>query len=459
MEPSDNGVITGSFRDPSGFVFRENGKVYRQINKSYSENYEQLMQSGLYKNLADAGLLIPHEEAPVHSSEPGGAYKTIRPEAIPFISYPYEWCFGQLKDAALLILEIEKKAIELGMSLKDASVYNVQFLRSKPVLIDTLSFEKYRQGEPWIAYKQFCQHFLAPLALASFKDARLTQLLRIYIDGIPLDLANSLLPFRSRLNPYLFLHVHLHAKCQEHFENKPVSKKNIDRTAFLAIIDSLRSVVSGLKWRPRKTAWSGYYMDTNYSADSFMRKKNIVSGFLNKVNSETVWDLGSNTGVFSRIAADKGMDVVSFDADHSCVEKNYAECIEKKRTNVLPILLDLTNPSPAIGWDNRERLSLSERGPADTALALALIHHLAIANNLPMDKIAEFFSKICRRLIIEFVPKTDSQVKRLLISREDIFSCYSQESFEKEFSEFFDICSAEHIDGTDRKLYYMIRKK
>ena len=197
-EIKPNEKIAGSFRDPSGFLFHLNGLIYRQINIEYKKNYIHLMKSGLYEALMDTKLLIPHEEVNIGSLASDNAYKIIKPEQVLFISYPYEWCFSQLKDAALTTLKIQKKSLNFGMSLKDCSAYNIQFRKGKPILIDTLSFEEYREGKPWIAYRQFCQHFLAPLALMSYKDIRLNQLLRIYIDGIPLDLAIHLLPFRTR---------------------------------------------------------------------------------------------------------------------------------------------------------------------------------------------------------------------------------------------------------------------
>lgn len=186
--------LPGSFRDPSGFVFWRDGVIYRQVNAIYKEDYDHLMSSGLYKALVDAGLLIPHEEVGAEPAVSDGAYKIIRPELVTFVSYPYEWSFSQLKDAALTTLRVQHESMDFGMTLKDCSAYNVQFKDGKPVFIDTLSFERYREGTPWAPYRQFCQHFLAPLALMSHRDVRLSQLLRIHVDGVPLDLASSLLP-------------------------------------------------------------------------------------------------------------------------------------------------------------------------------------------------------------------------------------------------------------------------
>ena len=207
--------LSASFRDPSGFLFSQNGILFRQINRTYSEDYARLMDSGLYEKLVKANVLIPHVEVDQAPAEKEAAFKVIQPERVPFISYPYEWSFSQLKDAALATLSIHKRALKLGMSLKDASAYNIQFVHGKAMLIDTLSFEVYKAGEPWTAYKQFCQHFLAPLTLMSYRDIRLSQLLRVYIDGVPLDLVSELLPFKTKFNFGLLTHIHVHASSQK----------------------------------------------------------------------------------------------------------------------------------------------------------------------------------------------------------------------------------------------------
>jgi len=453
-------VLPSSFRDPSGFLFLRDGFIYRQVNPIYRENYDYLLSSGLYKTLVDAELLIPHREVDIEKAGSDKVYKTIKPELIPFISYPYEWCFSQLKDAALTTLKIEKKSLDFGISLKDCSAYNIQFRKGRPVFIDTLSFEKYQEGKPWVAYRQFCQHFLAPLALMSYKDIRLNQLFRVFIDGPPLDLTSPLLPFRTRFKFSLLSHIHLHARSQKHFADKPIepSRHKMSRLAFLGLVDNLESAIKRLTWTPKGTEWADYYRCINYSSTALDHKKQIVAESLDKTNAKSVWDLGANVGTFSRIASDKGMQTISFDLDPAAVEKNYLECVERNETNILPLLLDLTNPSPGIGWQNQERTSLLERGPAETVLALALIHHLAISNNLSFGKIANFLSRICSSLIMEFVPKNDSQVQRLLLTREDIFPDYTQENFESEFKNFFKIQSSVKIKESQRTLYLMERK-
>jgi len=451
--------LPASFRDPSGFLFQQEGVIYRQVNLVYKDDYDHLMTSGLYQSLVDGNFLIPHEEAGIEAPVPELAYRVIKPEALPFISYPYEWCFSQLKDAALTTLKIQKTALDFGMSLKDCSAYNIQFRNGRPIFIDTLSFEKYREGQPWVAYRQFCQHFLAPLAVMSCKDVRLNQLLRVYIDGMPLDLASSLLPIGTRFKFSLLSHIHLHARSQSHFADRTVNVKSrrLSRIGLLGIIASLESAIRKLKWQPAGTEWADYYQDTNYSPQAFEHKKSIVAGFLDRVRPSTVWDLGANVGTFSRLAADRGILTISFDIDPAAVEKNYLDCVARVDTSILPLVADLTNPSPGTGWENKERMSLKERGPADAVLALALVHHLAISNNVPLSRIAGFLSDICRWLIIEFVPKDDSQVQRLLATREDIFPDYTRQAFEQEFGCHFTVEDSADIRESQRTLYLMRR--
>ncbi len=452
--------VPGSFRDPSGFLFWRDGVLYRQVNAVYRDDYDLLIGSGLSGALVDDGLLIPHEEVDVEPARPELAYKILKPTPVPFVSYPYEWCFSQLKDAALTTLRVQKRALEFGMSLKDSSAYNVQFVGARPVLIDTLSFEHYHEGRPWVAYRQFCQHFLAPLALMAHRDVRLSQLLRVYIDGIPLDLASSLLPLRTRFSS-LLMHVHLHARSQKRFADKPVNldKRRMSRLAFRGLIDSLESAVKRLRWRPHGTEWADYYDETNYSPEAFEHKKQIVSQLLDEAKPTSVWDLGGNVGVFSRLASDRGIRTVCFDVDPVAVEKNYLRCRREERTNLLPLLLDLTNPSPGIGWANQERAPVQDRGRAHTLLALALVHHLAISNNVPLERIARLFSRLCDTLIVEFVPKTDSQVQRLLATREDIFPDYTQEGFEREFGRCFELRDSAAIPASHRTLHLMARRQ
>ncbi len=446
--------IVGSFKDPSGFLFWQEGKLHRTVAPSYFPHYDHLMQSGLYKNLIEKKLLIPHVEETSFWSD---KQRIITPTIIPFISYPYEWCFSQLKDAALLTLEILEESLLYGMILKDASAYNVQFLNGKPIFIDTLSFEIYEKGAPWIAYKQFCEHFLAPLALMSYKDIRLSTLLKSHINGIPLDLASKLLPTKTYCKLPLLLHIHLHARAQKNYENKSTKNPSsaLSMTQLKGLIDNLKQGILSCKYRPVGTEWAEYYQDDSYTSHAFEDKKQILKEFLLLSQPKTTWDMGANDGTFSKLATAHSDLVVSLDYDPACVEKNYKTLSKDNESKTVPLLMDLTNPSSAIGWDNKERFSLFERPHPDCILALALIHHLSIAHNIPLDYSAQCLSQITKWLIIEFVPKEDKKVQILLKNRNDIFNEYNQKTFESVFKNYFEIITIQPIQDSLRTLYLM----
>jgi ribosomal protein L11 methylase PrmA len=463
---TDASVSPASFRDPAGFVFSRDGLLYRQVNAGGAADYDRLMSSGLHAELVSRGWLVPHVESGA-AGFTDGAHRVLQPERIGFISYPYEWCFSELRDAALLTIDAQLLALEHGMSLKDASAYNVQFRDGRPLLIDTLSFEAYQEGRPWVAYRQFCQHFLAPLALMAHVDVHLSQLLRTCIDGIPLDLASKLLPGSTRWRFGLLAHLHLHARTQR--AHAPTDdggtasamrarSVNVSRNGLVGLLQGLRSTVAKLAWKPAGTEWGDYYQATNYDEGAFAAKRQLVESFLSSVAPRTVWDLGANTGVFSRIASGIGADTVAFDIDPAAVEQNYRQARAEGGRQPLPLLLDLTNPSPGLGWAGSERDSLEARGPADCAMALALIHHIAISNNVPLVNIARYLSRLCRNLVIEFVPKSDSQVRRLLASREDIFGNYDKAGFEAAFTTCFTLQRSEPVSGSERTLYLMTSK-
>lgn len=466
MLTPNSASLGASFRDPSGFLFSRGGILYRQVNRAYADDYSRLMESGLYEKLVKAGLLVAHVEADVPPADASLAFKIIQPEHVSFISYPYEWSFSQLKDAALATLSIQKRALKVGMSLKDASAYNIQFVHGKPILIDTLSFEIYREGKPWDAYRQFCQHFLAPLALMSHVDVRLGQLLRVYIDGIPLDLASRLLPASTRLNFGLLTHIHIHASAQTRYADadakrvgeSAIQRGGMSKNAFIGLIESLEGAVKKMTWKPAGTEWGNYYDNTNYSDAAFTHKKEIISGWLKKIAPASVWDLGANNGEFSRLASAAGIPAIAWDIDPSAVEQDVLRVKSEKEKNLLPLVLDLTNPSPALGWDNEERDSLSQRGPVDAVFALALIHHLAISNNVPLTRVADFFAGLCQWLIIEWVPKSDSQVQKLLRTRKDIFDGYTREGFEAAFGTRFHVREAVDVNQSERRMYLFEKK-
>jgi hypothetical protein len=475
---SDARVVPGSFRDPAGFVFERDGKLYRQVDRGFGDAFDRLTTTGLYDALTSEGLLLPHREAPPELAATGDAYRVIEPERLAFVSYPYEWCFGQWKDAALVTLRAQARAMGHGMTLRDASAFNVQLHRGRPVLIDSLSFEPLREGEPWRAYAQFCQHFLAPLAIMSGRDVRLGQLFRAHVDGIPLDLAASLLPRRTKVRPGVWLHLVAHGRSQARHgaaggteargappngaggpprEDAAPRRRRFSMNAFRGLVQSLERAVAGLSWDPPRSVWSGYYGDCHtYGEEALRRKEEVVAGFVEATGPRSVWDLGANTGRFSRLASDRGIFTLALDSDPAVVERTYREA--RGDPHLLPLLVDVANPSPGIGWANRERMTLAERGPADLVLALALVHHLAIRNDVPLDRLAGYLARLGERAVVEWVPRDDSQVRQMLSTRDHAFDRYTEEGFLEAFARRFEILGREPLPGSGRELFLMRRR-
>ena len=442
-----------SFRDPSGYIFHENNVIYRMINPLYMPQYTHLMNSGLYEALLKAKLIVSHEE--IENSNEG---IIIRPEKIPYVSYPYEWCFSQYTDAAIVTLRVQLLALKFGMTLKDSSSYNIQFINGQPKLIDTLSFDNYTET-PWTAYGQFCRHFLAPLLLMAYVDQRLGKIMQTYIDGIPLDLADYILCWKGGFTAWQ--HIKLHAKAVKSYgeagkKESEAVKLTLKKSLHVSMISSIMRDIEKLKLKNQITEWGDYYSATNYDETAAKHKENIVKenllNILQENSSLLVWDFGANDGRYSRLALEYGADVVAFDIDPVAVERNYID-VRKNKNKMLPLLLDLTCPSPSIGFANSERRTIDGRGKPKVILMLAVIHHLAISNNLPIDKIAQWLASLCEYLIIEFIPKEDSQVKILLKTRIDIFPDYNIEGFEKAFNKHFSLCNKIEIEQSQRILY------
>jgi hypothetical protein len=448
-------AVGGSFRDPQGTVFRRDGILYREIQSSYEPDWALLTRSGTLDELQAEGLLLPHDEVDPALALTPSAWKVIRPELIPFVSYPWEWSFGQLKTAALLTLELQRRALARGMTLRDASAYNIQFRRCRPVLIDTLSFTRYVEGSPWLPYRQFCRHFLAPLLLISMVDPRLGLLSRPCQDGVPLDLTAALLPWRTRLRPSTALHIHLHAATIRKHAGDVLPDKRMTRrmskTGLLGLLDNLETLIRRLDFSPTGGEWWDYEETHGYAAEARAAKERLVTRLAGD-SPGVVWDLGANTGRFAELVAPAASHVVAMDHDHGAVERHWRRRLAEP-TNILPLVVDLTNPSPALGFGLEERESIPDRGPADLLLALALVHHLAIGNNVPLSRIAEWFARLARRAIVEWVPKDDPQTRRLLVAREDIFPGYHLQGFEAAFTGSWRLAAREPIPGTERVLF------
>ena len=442
-----------SFRDPSGFVFRANNKIYRHVNKFYTEDYNYLISSGLIDALTAKKYLLPHGETEENMTGDQEWYITLLPEPLSFISYPYEWCFEQLKDAALLTLRIVKISIEKGMILKDATPLNIQFRNGKPVFIDTLSFQKYDEKIPWIAYRQFCETFLFPLWLSHYHKINCQQLLSIYPDGIPASHIAKLLPAKSRMNAAVWLHVHMQNKIAK---SKKISQAthSFSKNKLLNLVNHLEGIIEKLE-SDTKTTWSNYYNEGISDPVYLHEKEKIINGLLSQVSGKSVLDIGANDGRLSFLAAEMGFKVIAIDNDAQCINHLYKKIRKTGMTEITPLCIDITNPSPAAGFNNEERSSFKERMNPNVIMALGLIHHLVIGKNIPLPVLAEFFSQSAPQLIIEFIPKEDEKTKLLLHNKKDIYPVYSKEGFELCFERFFTIASRKQIPGSERFIYLM----
>lgn len=455
-----------SFRDPLGYIFHHKSKVYRHVAEEAREDYDLLYSSGLYEALTQKGLLIPHKEVADPRGTTHGAYKVILPEQLEFITFPYEWSFSQYQDAALLTAQVQKIALEHGMTLKDASAYNVQLHKGKLVFIDTLSFAKLTQ-QHWEGYKQFCEHFVAPLLLMSTVDLRMSLLMRDFMDGIPLDITTKLLARRVKARPGVLTHVVAHNAAQKRYAgNQKTAVKHqaskLNRQQLTALADSLERLVASLKVPAKASSeWHKYYEFTNYSDSSFKEKQKFIRSFTALTKPDAIVDVGGNDGTFVR-EAQKNIQVLSVaaDIDPLAVEEGYKQMKRKKEQAFVPLRIDLTNPSPGIGWANAERTSFTDRMPGKRRLilALALIHHISLSNNVPFEQFAQYLASLGQYLVIEFVPKGDSKVDILLANRRDVFSHYTQDDFEAAFGEYFTIQKSQKLKGAMRTLYVMKRK-
>lgn len=445
-----------SFKDPSGFVFKANGKYYRQVNKSYQDDYELMMSSGLYKELTDKKLLVAHVEVNENFTQSIDWFKTLLPDQLPFISYPYEWSFDELKDAALLTLRVLKISVKHGMILKDGTSFNIQFYEGKPIFIDTLSFEKYDEPKPWIAYKQFCECFLFPLYIEHYHKIDVQKLLSVYLEGIPATITAKLLPTKARFKISTWLHVYLQASITA--KTKPTNKTataSFNKTKLLNLIESLQNAIKPLQVKTNiQSTWNNYYDETILSKNYLDAKEKIFRDFISDINDGKTMDVGCNDGHFSKILAEKNSNIIAVDFDSQCINKLYLDVKAGAAKGILPFCIDLTNPSPALGFNHAERQSFADRAKADTVTALALIHHIVLSKNVPLHDVAKMFSDLTNKhLIIEFVPITDEKSQQLIANKNTYHKPYTPEAFEMHFTPYFMIEKKQTIPGTERILY------
>ena len=455
------GIEPGSFRDPESRVFYAGDEIYRALSKEGMEDFEALAESGLLEDprivrteRADgapgAAGMLPTETAGV-----------LKHELIPFVSYPYEWTFSMLKDAALLQLDLLLAALDRDLILKDSSPYNIQFKGGRPVFVDVGSFERVREGEPWVGYRQFCMLYLYPLLLQAVKEVPFQPWLRGSIDGITPAQMRGLMSFRDRFRRGLTTNVFLHARLEERYADRPrevkqeVKRAGMGKQLILANVRKMRKLVTRLEWDPPEGVWVAYGERNTYTDEDARRKDDFVRAVARCQPWRLVWDIGCNNGRYSRIAAEGARYVVAVDADQGPVELLYRELRDAGIERILPLAMNLADPSPGLGWRGLERKAMPGRGRPDLVLALALVHHIAISANVPVREIVDWLASLGGALVVEFPTRDDPMVQKLLApKREGLHPDYELESFERCLGEAFDVQRSERLESGTRVLYF-----
>ncbi len=465
----------GSFRDREGRVFYAEGRVFRALSPVAEAEWQALEKTSFFARLVADGKVIPTRPADwsrEQLAELAGFSDrwttALEHDRLPFISYPYEWTFHMLRDAALLQLELLEAALDEDMMLKDATPYNIQWRGARPVFIDIPSFERWRQGEPWIGYQQFCRLFLFPLMMTAYRGLPFAPWLRGAIDGLTPKECSDLLSWRDLVRPGVLVDVYLQAKLQKGPSGNGPSEAperttdDLKRAGFskpmiLNNLGRLRKVVSKLSWGEQRSEWSDYAAQNSYDDENRRIKRDFVEQAMAGRTWQLAWDIGCNTGEYSRLAALHSRSVVAFDADHLAVDRLYLELKASSDgpDNILPLVVNLADPSPALGWRHGERKALSRRNQPDFILCLAVLHHLVISANVPLPEVVEYFAQFDAHLVIEFVTKSDPMVHKLLAHRQDIFHDYELEVFEAALARHFDVLKKTTFHNNTRILFFV----
>lgn len=431
--------LPGSFRDPSGNVYQVEGRILRTVNECFSGDFDFVTSTGLFKTLATEGLLLPFEVMSsdvLGLSDPKPRYVLETPK-LPFISYPYEWSFPALKAAALLHLRIHLQSLAVGVTLSDASAYNIQFQGNQPVFIDHLSFRRYLSGEMWVGHRQFCEQFLNPLLLRAFFGISHNAWYRGTQEGITTGEIRKLLKWRHCLKWNVLTHVVLQdlfqktsTKNTKSLQDHSLAQASFPLSSFKAMLEKMFHWISQLTpLNKGESTWGDYDKTCSYSSTEIQSKKQFILEFAQTVQPALIWDFGCNTGEYSEAALNGGArNVVGFDFDQGALDGSYRRAVER-RLSFQALFMDAANPSPNQGWNGHERESLQSRASADAILALALVHHLAIARNIPLVQVVNWLITLAPQGVIEFVPKNDPMVQELLSLRQDIFPDYTAEHF------------------------------
>jgi SAM-dependent methyltransferase len=455
----------GSFRDPESRVFYAGNEVYRALSADALGDFEALRRSGLLHDGRVVATELAEDTAALRGllvHEPAGV---LRHERIPFVSYPYEWTFSMLKDAALVQLDLLLAALDHDLVLKDSTPYNVQFKGARPVFVDVGSFERMREGEPWVGYRQFCMLYLYPLVLQAVKGVPFQPWLRGSIDGITPSQMRNLMSFRDRFRKGMFTNVFLHAKLEARYADRPDQvkqevKRVFRKELFVANVRKMRKLVERLSWDPPEGVWTAYGERNSYTDDDARRKDDFVRDVARSRDWRLVWDIGANNGRYSRIAAEGARTVIAVDADDGPVELLYRDLRGEADEKILTLTMNLADPSPGLGWRGLERRSLPERGKPDLVLALALIHHVAIGANVPVKEFVDWLASLGSALVVEFPTREDPMVKKLLApKREGLHPDYELEFFERTLSEAFEVERSERLESGTRVLYHARPKR
>jgi hypothetical protein len=455
---------SGSFRDRDNRVVERDSRVFRCLSSKSVEDWKWLSAASCYQSLVEAGRVVPTRW--LDSAEarqlglPEGWQGYLEHDRIPFVSYPYEWSFSMLQDAALLQLDILLTCLPEGLTLKDASSYNVQWCGSSPVFIDVGSFERYEPGDSWMGYHQFCQLFLNPLLLTAHKRLDFQPWLRGSIDGIDPRQMRRILSTRDFVRHGVFRDVVIHANLIERAGRaktsvrKDLHDSGFNRDLVLANLRRLRKIISNLTWDQESSTWADYSGDNSYSDADTEQKQAFVREAAGQSHHALVWDLGSNTGTYSRIAADFADHVVAFDVDHLVIDRLYRQTRSNGPANILPLVNNLVDPAPNLGWRNRERQTLADRSQPSLVLCLALVHHLVIHGNVRLPDLIDWLAGIGGDLIIEFVSRKDPMVQQLLVNKRDNYDDYSLERFESELNARFEVVTRLALGSGSRFLFF-----
>lgn len=461
-------AVAGSFRDPAGRVFDHEGRILRTVAKAGALAFEAARASGFLDRLVADERLVPFDmlQTPAPAELFADAEYILEHPRLEIISHPYEWCFGQLRAAALLHLDIALDALGCGLTLSDASAYNIQFTGYRPIFIDHLSFRPYREGEFWLAHRQFCEQFLNPLLLRAELGIPHNAWYRGTLEGIPTEQIARLLPRRARLSLRMNAHVFLPARYQRGTQSEAVRAaagprpgRGLPRRGYEGLLRQLRNWIAGLT--PKDAApsvWSDYAEDNTYADTETGAKRCLVAEFAARRRPALLLDLGCNSGVFAETALAAGAGAaVGFDFDQHALEKAHARSVGKALP-FLPLFLDAANPSPSQGWAQAERAGFDERARGDAVSALAFLHHLAIGKNIPLEQCIAWIVGRAPVGLLEFVPKSDPTVQSMLRHREDIFEDYSEEAFAACLARHASVVQRTQVSAQGRAIYEFERK-